>query len=191
MLKANQKEKLSSLKVEVIDLCILSCFYIRKLNRLGYLMQNSTRHYILEELTALRYMENGIILHLTNLDDDSSTFSYRKVSKEIDKTATEQEKRIFKVKIDSFRKNVNNIKVKQRNLRIAHLNYVTDLDIDAFLNFDKYLKPLIIEAFSLADYIWGEKIEMKFKLGSVEGILDFREIFDSLKFEINDQKEFT
>jgi len=61
MLTDDQKEKYSSLKVEVIDMNILTHFFIRKINRIGYLFQKTTRHHILEEFTALRYMENGLI----------------------------------------------------------------------------------------------------------------------------------
>ena len=191
MLTEEQKNKFASLRVEIIDLNILSCFYVRKINRVGYFFQHSTRHYMLEEFTALRYMENGIILHLTNLDDDSSIFSFRKIQKEINRSLQNQHKiQEFKKKLDSYRKKVNTIKVKHRNNRIAHLNSLTDLNFDEFLNFDTYLKPLIVQANEIGDFIWGKKIICKFKLGSLEGVLDFREIFDKLKFDINAQKEF-
>jgi hypothetical protein len=191
MLTDKQKEKFLSLRVEIIDLNILSCFYVRKINRLGYLFQHSTRHYMLEEFTALRYMENGLILHLTNLDDDSSSYSFRKVLKEVNSSIKDQKiLREFKSKLDSYRQNVNGLKNKHRNLRIAHLNYLEDLNIDEFLNFDAYLKPLIKQANEIGDYIWGEKIRYLFKLGSLEGVLDFREIFEELKFDINAQREF-
>ena len=191
MLSKEQKDQFSSLRVELIDLNILACFYIRKLNRLGYLFQETTRHYILEEFTALRYMENGLILHLTNLDDDSSTFSFRKILKATNKTITDQKLiKELKKDFDSFRKNINYLKVQHRNNRIAHLNYSTDLNIDEFLNFDNLIKPLIIEANNIGDKLWGEKIEYRFKLGTYEGILNFREIFEEIKTDLNGQKEF-
>lgn len=147
MLNKEQKDQFSSLRVELIDLNILACFYIRKLNRLGYLFQKTTRHYVLEEFTSLRYMENGLILHLTNLDDDSSTFSFRKILKATNKTIIDQGAiKELKSDFDSFRRNVNYLKVQHRNNRIAHLNYSKDLNIDEFLNFDKLIKPLIDEA---------------------------------------------
>lgn len=191
MLTVEQKKEFASLRVELIDLNILVCFYIRKINRIGYLFQNSTRHFMLEEFTALRYMENGIILHLTNLDDDHSTYSFRQILRITSKTYRDQKGiREIKEKFKSFRKNVNALKVKHRNNRIAHLNYLDDLNIDEFLNFDNYLKPLISEANEIGDLIWGEKIEYRFKLGTYEGILNFREIFETLKFDVNGQKEF-
>lgn len=191
MLTKEQKKEFSSLKVELIDLNILACLYIRKLNRIGYLFQNSTRHFMLEELTALRYMENGIILHLTNLDDDVSTYSFRQILKATNKTYKDQTGiKELKKKFDTYRKNINVLKVKHRNARIAHLNYLEDLNIDVFLNFDSYLKPLIAEANEIGDFIFGEEIVYKFKLGTYEGILNFREIFENLKFDRNGQKEF-
>lgn len=191
MLTPHQKKDFSSLRVELIDLTILACFYIRKLNRLGFLFQKTSRHYILEEFIALRYMENGLILHLTNLDDDSSTFSFRRILKATNGTITDQ-KVIKRLKSDfeSFRKNVNNLKVQHRNNRIAHLNYTKDLNIDEFLNFDLLIKPLIVQANEIGDKLWGEKIEYKFKLGTYEGILNFRETFEELKTDLNGQKEF-
>ncbi|MGB0868391.1 MAG: hypothetical protein ACPGSD_02230 [Flavobacteriales bacterium] len=191
MLNKEQKDNFSSLKVELIDLNVLACFYIRKLNRLGYLFEKTTRHYILEEFNALRYMENGIILHLTNLDDDSSTFSFQKILKATNKTIRDQQEiKDLKLDFKSFRRNVNSLKVQHRNKRIAHLNYTEDLRIDQFLNFDSILKPLITEANGIGDKLWGEKIEYRFKLGTYEGILNFREIFEGLKTDINEQKEF-
>ena len=191
MLNKEQKEKFSSLRVEIINLNILACFFIRKINRSGYLMQKTTRHYLLEEFTALRYMENGMILHLTNLDDNIANFSFRKIIKDIDSTIKDPKKiKVLKSKLDSYRKKINNLKVNYRNKRIAHLNFEEDLNIDEFLNFDTYIKPLIFQANEIGDYIFGEKIINKFKLGSVEGTLNFREIFENLKFDPNEQKEF-
>lgn len=143
MLTEVQKMNCSSLRVELIDLNILACFYIRKLNRTGYLFQNSTRHFMLEEFIALRYMENGIIFYLTNLDDDSSLFSFRQILKSANKFYKDQKGiKELKNKFSTYRKNVNELKVKHRNNRIAHLNYLADLNMDKFLNFESYLKTV-------------------------------------------------
>jgi hypothetical protein len=186
-----QKEKYSSLKVELIDLNILSYFYIRKINRLGYLFQKTSRHYLFEELSALRCMENGLILHLTNLDDDNSKFSFRVISKEINKTIKDQTKiKELKSNLTTYRKNVNTLKTQHRNKRIAHINYSEDLNIDEFLNFNAYMKPLISEANKIGDFIFGQRIEYIMKLGTHEGVLNFRDNFESLKFDINGVKGF-
>ncbi len=75
-------------------------------------------------------MENGIILHLTNLDDDSnSTYSFHNASKAINKTIKDQRTlKAFNKMIKDYRKNVNALKTKHRNTRIAHINYDTDLN---------------------------------------------------------------
>ena len=191
MLTDEQKLLFSSLKVELIDLNILACFFVRKVNRLGYLMQHSTRYFLFEELIALRYMENGIILHLTNLDDDTSEYSFRKILKLTNATYKNQNGiKTIKKKFENYRKIVNKLKVKYRNKRIAHLNYTEDINFDEFLNFDLYLKPLIEEANAIGDFIWDSKIEYKLKLGKHEEILNFREICNKLKIDLNDQKEF-
>lgn len=56
MLTDEQKNKFSSLKLEIIDINILAHCFVRKFNRLGYIFQNSTRHHIYEEFVALRYI---------------------------------------------------------------------------------------------------------------------------------------
>ncbi|MES2517257.1 MAG: hypothetical protein V4585_04060 [Bacteroidota bacterium] len=191
MLTIQQKDSFSSLKVELIDLNILTYCYVKKHNRIGYLFKKTTRDYIFEEFNALRYMENGIILHLTNLDDDKSEFSFRAIQKEINKSTKDQKKlNNLKIKLDNYRRSLNKLKNQHRNNRIAHMSYIKDLNLDEFLNFDSYLKPLIFQANQIGDFLWGEKIIYKIRLGSQEGDLDFRKIFESLKFDINGQKDF-
>lgn len=136
-------------------------------------------------------MENGLILHLTNLDDDSSTYSFRKVNAELNRGFKDQKAlKTLKRKIDSYRKSVNKLKNEHRNKRIAHLSYESDLDIDQFLSFNTYLKQIIEEANVLGDLIWGERVEYRFKLGTIEGILNYRDISESSKIDINAQKGF-
>lgn len=175
MLTDKQKTDFASLRVEILDLNVVSYFFIKKINRFAYLFQKTSREYVLEEFIALRHMENGIILHLTNLDDDSSKYSFQKIAKDINKTIKDPEiLKNLNQKIKEYRKNINTLKVKHRNSRIAHLNYDNDLNFDQFLNFASQLRPFILEANKLADLIWGEKINVYFKLGAFEGILDFR-----------------
>ena len=147
MLTEKQKTDFASLRVEILDLNVLAYFFIKKINRFAYLFQKTTREYVLEEFIALRYMENGIILHLTNLDDDSSKYSFQKVAKDINKTIKDTKLlKTFNQDIKDYRKNINTLKVKHRNSRIAHLNYDDDLNFDQFLNFATQLRPLILEA---------------------------------------------
>lgn len=163
------------MRVEILDLNVLAYFFVKKLNRLAHLMKATTREYMLEEFTALRSMENGIMLHLTNLDDDDGNFSFRKASVAFKKASKDQKAQtdIHEI-LKTYRKNVQVVKNEHRNKRIAHLNYTKDLRFDEFQDFDKALLPLINEANTIGDKFWGEKIKVKFKLGSLEGYLDFR-----------------
>ncbi len=158
MLTDEQKNKFFSLKVEIIDINILAHSFVRKLNRFGYLFQKSTRHHIFEEFVSLRYMENGLILHLTNLDDESSKFSFRKVEKEIKKSRQDQKQLTkFNKLLDTYRQDINKLKTAHRIRRIAHLNYDEDLPLDKFINFEKDLYPLIKSANLIGDFVWVRK----------------------------------
>ncbi|WDF57199.1 hypothetical protein [Mucilaginibacter sp. KACC 22063] len=182
MLSEEQKQHFASLRVEILDLDVCVNFFIRKYNRFAYLWQETSRAFILEEMIALRYLENGIILHLTNLDDDSSKYSFREAyavyaRSNISPTAARELKETLK----TFRKNLNELKSEHRNKRIGHLNYDEDLNFDEFLDFENHLLPLILEANEIADKLWGEKIVVRFRLGSMEGTLDFKEKIQELK----------
>lgn len=191
MLTNYQKEKFSSLRVEIIDMNILVHLFIRKINRFTFLFKNTTRHHIFEEFVALRYMENGLILHLTNLDDDSSEYSFRSAIKELNRTIKDQKQRDdFNKLLKEYRRNLGNLKNNHRNRRIAHLNYSKDLSFDEFLNFDKEIYPLIKTVNSIGDTIWGEKIAYRFNLGKNEGELDFRKLNEELKIDFNDEEDF-
>ena len=191
MLTDEQKNTFSSLRVEIIDINILAHLFVRKLNRIGYLFQKSTRHHIFEEFVSLRYMENGLILHLTNLDDDHSKFSFRSVEKEIKKSLKDQKQlKKFNKLLDTYRQDINKLKTAHRNMRIAHLRYEEDLRLDQFLNFDKDLYPLIKSANLIGDFVWGTKINYSFNLGSHEKILDFRNLTENLKVNRSEEKGF-
>lgn len=191
MLTDEQKNTFSSLRVEIIDINILAHLFVRKFNRIGYLFQKSTRHHIFEEFVSLRYMENGLILHLTNLDDDRSKFSFRSVEKEIKNSLKDQKQlKKFKKLLDTYRQDINKLKTGHRNMRIAHLRYEEELRLDQFLNFDKDLYPLIKSANLIGDFVWGTKINYSFNLGSHEKILDFRNLTENLKVNRSEEKGF-
>jgi hypothetical protein len=190
MLTNEQKNKFLSLRVEIIDINILAHSFVRKLNRFGYLFQKSTRHHVFEEFVSLRYMENGLILHLINLDDDSSKFSFRSVFKEINNSRQDPNQlRKFKKLLTTYREDLKKLKT-DRNVRIAHLNYYEDLPLDKFLDFDKELYPLIKSANLIGDFVWGTKINYSFNLGSHEKILDFRNLTENLKVNFSEEKGF-
>lgn len=195
MLSEQQKIEFTSLRVEIIDLDMCASFFIRKANRFAHLWHSTSRAFIIEELTALRYLENGIILHLTNLDDDktSSDYSFRAAAKEFNKTNSRNKKAIDALNetLKDYRKLINELKVNHRNERIAHLNHDKELSIDQFLNFAKMLLPPIVEANRIADMLWGEKINVVYNLGSWEGKLDFKTNIANLKMDINATNNFT
>lgn len=136
-------------------------------------------------------MENGLILHLTNLDDDDSTFSFRSVSKEIHKSLQDQNQlRKFNGLLKTYRRDIDKLKKGHRNIRIAHLNYDEDLPLDQFLPFEKELYPLIKSANLIGDFVWGTKINYSFNLGSYEKVLDFRNLTENLKVNVSEEKGF-
>jgi hypothetical protein len=177
MLTEILKNELKGLRYEIIDLNQSSYFFALKINRLRETFFKRTRVSLLEELITMRYLENGIILHLTNLDDDNSNYSFRKTRKVISKNpliAKTKEFKNLKIKLNEYRRSINHLKTKHRNKRIAHINTDKFPEINEFLNFNLYVKPLIEKANEIADIIWGAEINVKLKIGSIEGILDFR-----------------
>ncbi|SDS37329.1 hypothetical protein SAMN05192545_1282 [Maribacter dokdonensis] len=173
MLTEPQKKEFLSLKVEIIDLNILTYNFFGKVKKLHEAFKNNGRSDLFMEYNALRYMENGLIMHLTNLDDKNSNFSFIKAQKLLNKTTNDQNLlKKLNVILKTYRREINYIKQEHRNKRIAHLNYVDDLKMDQFLG--KQLLPLIAKANEIGDLIWGEQINYQFKLGSHEGVLNFR-----------------
>ncbi|QXP58752.1 hypothetical protein [Olleya sp. HaHaR_3_96] len=179
MITEKQRKEFATLRVEIVDINILVCCFFRKIDQLPNNFKNLSRHDVFAEYNALRYMENGLILHLTNLDDDRSDYSFRGIQKELNKNFNNQKLlKELSANLKKYRTQINHIKVKHRNQRIAHMNYDEDLKIDQFLARD--LIPIIKKANEIGDFIWGEKINYKFKLGSHEGVLNFRNELEKL-----------
>ena len=86
--------------------------------------------------------------------------------------------------VKAYRKLVNDLKNEHRNKRIAHLNSDEELGLDQFLNFNKVLLPIVLEANRIADMLWGKKISVVFNLGSWEGKLDFKTNIADLKQDV-------
>lgn len=93
------KPDLTGMRFEIIDLNQATYFYIRKINRLGYIFKETGREFILEELFAIRYLENGVILHLTNLDDENSKYSFWSAQKMINKSKLVKDQLILCVSV--------------------------------------------------------------------------------------------
>ena len=170
-------EDLKSLRVELIDVGISSHHYVRKMNGISRVF-SSSRLEFLDELIALRYLENGIILHLTNMDDDSSNFSFRALAKKVNKQNLLPNDIILKMgsMLSEYRKHVNPLKVKHRNRRIAHLNATEEVSLTQFLDFNSELKPLISEAYAIGRFFLENDHIYLFKIGSIEGTINYGDI---------------
>src|SRR5436190_1907737 len=84
------KEAFAPVKSEMYQLLLCVFCYDQKLRNLGDRLKKESRAFLLEEVTALRHLSNGIILHLCNLDDDSSNWSLRSLRKEVARLAGTQ-----------------------------------------------------------------------------------------------------
>jgi len=138
------------------------------------------RELMLFSFVALGYLENGLVLHLTSLDDEkNSDFSFHSARKELEKINCDAVKlKDLKKSIADFRKEANFLKTKHRNIRIAHINHKSLVDIkelDDFMEID-VLQNLVSKANDIGDLLFGEEIRPLFKMGGItnEGHLDFR-----------------
>ncbi|WP_339624059.1 hypothetical protein [uncultured Winogradskyella sp.] len=184
------KEDFSGIRIELIDLNTSTYFYVTKANRFKYLFQNTTRKFVIEEFTSLRYLENGIILHLTKLDDEKAEYSFQTILKKLNKLSVDQKKlKILTKRIKQYRQKINFLKNEHRNLRIAHLNTLKYPEIDDFLNFEEKLKPLILEANEIGDFLFNKKLGYRFKLGSLEGYLDYRKPLEKMEIDFKSTDE--
>lgn len=114
------KKDFSGIRIELVDLNTSTYFYVTKANRFQYLFQNTTRKFVIEELTSLRYLENGIILHLTKLDDEKAKYSFHTILKKINKLPVDQKKiKLLTKKVKQYRQKINFLKNEHRNIRIA------------------------------------------------------------------------
>lgn len=179
MLTNELKQKYHPLKNEIIDMNISMYFLSNKVNQFKKAIEVD-RELMLFVMTSYRYFENGLIIHLTNLDDESSsTKSFHDARKDLERINCDKENlKNLKKEIKKFRDCIKFLKVKYRNKRIAHLNHDSNLDIpemDEFISMEVF-KPLVDKANEIGDLLWGEQIKVLFKMGSIslEGHLDFR-----------------
>tara|TARA_R110002124_G_scaffold286766_1_gene468626 strand:- start:795 stop:1370 length:576 start_codon:yes stop_codon:yes gene_type:complete len=191
MYREELKDDFSGIRIELVDLNTSTYFYVTKANRFQYIFQKTTRRFIIEEFTSLRYLENGIILHLTKLDDEKAEYSFQTILKKLNKLPVDQKKLKFLTKkIKHYRQKINFLKNEHRNIRIAHLNTLEYPDIDDFLHFEKKLKPLILEANEIGDFLFNKKLGYKFRLGSLEGHLDYREPLEKMEIDFKSTDGF-
>lgn len=140
MYKEELKEDFSGIRLELIDLNQSAYFFVTKANRFKYIILNTSRRFLLEEMTSLRTLENEIILHLTKLDDDRAKYSFQTILKKLNKKSVDQnELKNLTTKIKQYRRNINFLKNEHRNQRIAHLNTLDYPEMDEFINFKNLL----------------------------------------------------
>lgn len=180
------KNEFAGIRIELVDLNSCTYFYLTKTNRFAHILKETSRKFIIEELTALRYFENGIILHLTKLDDEKAKYSFQTILKKLNKISVDQSKLIeLKGLVKQYRKDINFLKNQHRNMRIAHSNSLKYPEIDDFLHYENLLKPLILNANNIGDFLFDKKLGYKFKLGTLEGSLNYRKEIEEMVIDFN------
>ncbi|MBB6328401.1 hypothetical protein FHS59_004044 [Algoriphagus iocasae] len=178
MLTSDLKEKYHPLKIEVIDSNVSMHFLKTKMQYFEDSLKISRDH-MLFVIISWRYIENGLIMHLTNLDDERSSQSFHSARKDLERINSDPTKlKKLKTKIKVFRQEIRFLKNDHRNIRIAHINHRKIEDIPEMYDFIELskLNSLVKMANEIGDMLWGQEIKALFKMGSIytEGYLDFR-----------------
>ena len=170
-----QKTAFEPVESEMYQLLLTAFAYHRKLNELKARLPVETRAFLLEEITALRHMSNGIILHLCNLDDDSSNWSIRAITKQLGRNSeTAEAARRCNELLKDFRVQINAFKTKHRNMFIAHRNGERYPDPLQLQDYSADFKPAIQTGLRALEQVWGAPMTFRFRLGSAEHDVDFR-----------------
>ncbi|HDR9093072.1 hypothetical protein QZM46_16305 [Burkholderia vietnamiensis] len=172
----DEREKYSPVKDEMYHLLLCAYCYVRKLDNLENRLRSESREFLLEEITALRHLSNGIILHLCNLDDDSSKWSMRSLRKDLEKTSTFKNSRKASDLLGDYRNSLQKFKTKHRNLFIAHRNGEHYPDPFSLPDYRTEFKELIGAALSTLECLWGAELKFGFNLGSRDPTINFREV---------------
>jgi len=178
MLTETLKNDFIPLKGEMYQLFLSLYSYQSKFDSLSKRFAESSRYFILEEITALRAISNELIMQLCKLDEDKSKVSFHAAKKAINRlSAPKNDKNKLNESIKSFRASINTIKTKHRNRYIAHLTedgYPDPFDLpDLKADFH----GLVTEAYRVFVLIWGAEVTFGFKVGSQERFLSFNEEF--------------
>ena len=114
------KKALAPVTSEMYQLLLCALCYEQKFEHLGERLQKESRLFLLEEMTALRHLSNGIVLHLCNLDDDTSNWSLYSLRKAVAKLSGHQDTVAKGNKLlKKYRAALNKLKTKHRNQFIA------------------------------------------------------------------------
>lgn len=170
-----RKDTIALVKSEMYQLLLCAFSYDQKLRNLGDRLQKESRLFLLEELTALRHLSNGIILHLCNLDDDGSSGSLYGVRKAVARSPGTQEIVVKGNKLlKKYRSELNKLTTKHRNRYIAHRNVEEYPNQFELLDYQVDFKQLIQLAVSALECLSGAKIGFGFHLGSRDRSIDFK-----------------
>lgn len=169
------KVRFSPVKSEMYQLLLTTYCYERKLGSLGDRLKNESREFLLEEVTALRHLSNGIILHICNLEDDRSDWSMRAMTKTMGKIKdyAHRTKECTDI-LKRYRAQINEFKTKHRNQFIAHRsgeNYPDPFDLP---DYRTEFREIIQTALSALQCIWGGSMDFGFHLGSRDRTIDFK-----------------
>jgi hypothetical protein len=110
------KAQFSPVKSEMYQLLLSAYCYERKFKNLENRLKTESREFLLEEVTSLRHLSNGLILHICNLDDESSAWSLRSMTKLMGKSKeyAERTKKCAGI-LRKYRAQINSFKTKHRN----------------------------------------------------------------------------
>jgi hypothetical protein len=169
------KSHFSPVQSEMYQLLLCAFCYQEKVQNLEERLRTSSRRFLLEELTALRHLSNGIILHLCNLDDDSSDWSLRSITKKLGKLSeAAQAAKEGGDLLKKYRAKINTFKTKYRNEFIAHRNGTEYPDPFSLPDYRNEFQELIQLALSALERLWGGDIDFGFKLGSQDPEIVFK-----------------
>ena len=180
MFTEEQKNQFDPILAWMHQILTLNYYYRWKIIDFGEQLSKRSREFIMAETTALRSMDDELVLKLCALDDDSSEFSFRAAAKQLRKTTSlsQAENKRLNVRLKKFRDSLTSLKTKARNKRIAHANQRALPVLDDLPPSGHHDTP-IQHALALCDLLYGEAMRFTFRLGSQEPELDLRERFEA------------
>lgn len=169
----------SPVQDEMYQLLLCAFCYNEKLENLADRLLSSSRRFLLEEMTALRHLSNGIILYMCNLDDDCSDWSLRAITKQLGKLSeTAQAAKRGGDLLKKYRANLNTFKTKHRNEFIAHRNGTEYPNPFQLPDYRGEFRELIQLALATLECLWGGSMDFGFKLGSQDLAIVFKTELD-------------
>lgn len=173
------KRQFTPVKSELYQLLLSAYFYERKFEHLGERLKRESREFLLEEATSLRHLANGIILHICNLDDDSSAWSMRAMTKALGKKSVyAQRAKEWSETLKRYRAQINEFKTKHRNEYIAHRSGARYPGLFDLPDYRTEFREIIKTALAAFQGIWGRTLNFGFRLGARDRYIDFKKELD-------------